>query len=86
MVNKNDDGELFNAKMESEELAYQLADMLGVALYYAGVKKDKLRDAVVIYLESMDNLFGDEEHVEYGFEEIVKIIENLKETREDLFN
>lgn len=86
MINKKDDGELFNAKMESEELAYQLADMLGVALYYAGVKKDKLKDAVLGYLDAMDELFEDDEPTEYGFEEIVKIIEHIKKSKKELFN
>ena len=86
MVNKKEDSELFNAKMESEELAYQLADMMGVALYYAGVKKEDLKDAVLHYLNAMDELFSDEEPTEYGFEEIVQIIEHLKKTKGELFN
>ena len=86
MVNKKDDGELFNAKMESEELAYQLADMMGVALHYAGVKKEKLKDAVLGYLDAMDDLFSDDEPTEYGFEEIVQIIEHLKKSKKELFD
>lgn len=85
MVNKEENSELFNAKMEAEELAYQLADMIGVTLYYAGVKRGNLKDAVMEYLNAMDILFKDEEHVEYGFEEIVKIVEYLKENKKQLF-
>ena len=86
MINKKDDGELFNAKMESEELAYQLADMMGVALYYAGVKKENLKDAVLGYLNAMDELFSDDEPTEYGFEEIVQIVEHLKKNKKELFD
>ncbi len=86
MVNKKDDSELFNAKMESEELAYQLADMMGVTLYYAGVKKENLKDAVLGYLDAMDELFSDDEPTEYGFEEIVQIVEHLKKSQKELFN
>ena len=85
MINKNENSELFNAKMEAEELAYQLADMIGVALYFAGVKRGNLKDAVMEYLNAMDDLFGSDENIEYGFEEIVKIIEYLKENKKHLF-
>ena len=86
MVNKKDDSELFNAKMEAEELAYQLADMMGVTLYYAGVKKENLKDAVLGYLNAMDELFNDDEPTEYGFEEIVQIVEHLKKNKKELFD
>lgn len=84
MVDPNNK-ELFDAELEIEELAMQLADMLGVALYYAGVDKDDLKDAVDGYLHAMDEIFDDSEHTEFGFEEVVQVIEHLKTTRGDLF-
>lgn len=84
---KPEEKELFEAELEIEELAMQLADMLGVALYYAGVKKDNMQEAVDIYLNSMDEVFGDgKDEVEYGFEEIVQVIEFMKANRGDLFD
>lgn len=84
---KPEDRELFEAELEVEELSMQLADMLGVALYYAGVKKENMQEAVDVYLSSMDEVFGDDkDEVEYGFEEIVKVIEYMKANRGDLFD
>lgn len=84
MVNP-ENKELFDAELEIEELAMQLADMLGVALYYAGVDKDNIKDAVDAYLNAMDELFEESEHVEYGFEEVVQVIEHLKSKNPQLF-
>jgi len=84
---KPDDKELFEAELEIEELAMQLADMLGVALYYAGIKKSNMQEAVDVYLNSMEEVFGgDKDDIEYGFEEIVKVIEYMKANRGDLFD
>lgn len=77
--------ELFEAELEIEELATQLADMLGVALFYAGVRKEKLKNAVEAYLDAIDEVFKDSAHVEYGFEEVIMVIEHLKKTRRELF-
>ncbi len=84
MVHPDENKELFNAELEIEELAMQLADMLGVALYYAGVPKDKIREAVDAYLTGMDEIFK-EENIEYGFEEVVEVIEHIKKSRKELF-
>jgi hypothetical protein len=84
---KPDDKKLFEAELEIEELAMQLADMLGVALYYAGVKKENMQNAVDVYLNSMDEVFGDDMgDTEFGFEEIIKVIEYMKANRGDLFD
>ena len=71
-------------EIEIEELAMQLADMLGAALHYAGVKDEKMKDAVDAYLEAIDEVFEDEEG-EMGYEEIIKVIDYLKKTRPNLF-
>lgn len=85
MVGPDDNKELFNAELEIEELAMQLADMLGVALYYAGVKKENIREAVDAYLSGMDEIFVSEE-TEYGFEEVVQVIEHIKSKKSYLFD
>ncbi len=71
--------ELENAEIELEEIAMQLADMLGAALYFAGVKKEDLPKVVDLYLQGIDEVFeGEDEDEEMGFEEVVKVIEHLR--------
>jgi nucleotide-binding universal stress UspA family protein len=78
--------ELEEAEIEIEEIAMQLADMLGAALYFAGVKKDKIPDAVEAYLQGLDEIFEDDEDIaEMGFEEVVKVIEYLQDSHKHLF-
>lgn len=76
--------ELEKAEIEIEEIAMQLADMLGAALYFAGVKKEKLPDAVDAYLQGIDETLGEDDG-EMGFEEVVKVIEALKKSNPKLF-
>lgn len=85
MPNNNLKSALEEAEIEIEEIAMQLADMLGAALYFAGVSKDKLPDAVDAYLQGIDDTFGDDEDGEMGFEEVVKVIESLKKSNPKLF-
>ena len=75
------------AEIEIEEMAMQLADMLGAALYFAGVKKEDLPKAVDLYLKGLDEVFEDEdEDSEMGFEEVVQVIEYLKSKHPKLFH
>ena len=85
MLTKLQNQELFDSKVEIEELAMQLADMLGVALYFAGVKQDKMQEAVEAYLDGIDEVFDDEEDGEMGYEEIIKVIKHLQKTKKHLF-
>jgi hypothetical protein len=77
--------ELVRAEFEIEELAMQLADMLGAALYFAGVKKDNIQQGVDAYLEGIDECLEGEEG-EMGFEEVVQVITHLQRTRPNLFS
>ena len=75
------------AEIEIEEMAMQLADMLGAALYFAGVKKEDLPKAIDLYLKGLDEVFDDEdEDSEMGFEEIIEVIEFLKTKHPKLFH
>jgi hypothetical protein len=69
---------------EIEELAVQLADMLGAALYFAGVKKSKIQDGIDAYLDGIDSFFGDEDG-EMGMEEVIGLINHLKKINPELF-
>jgi hypothetical protein len=78
--------ELERAEIEIEEMAMQLADMLGAALYFAGAKKEDLPKAIDLYLKGLDEVFEDEdEDSEMGFEEVVEVIEYIKTKNPKLF-
>jgi hypothetical protein len=83
-MSKSHEDNLEEIELEIEELACQLADMLGVALYFAGVKEKNMQKAVDAYLSGIDEVFEDEDGT-MGFEEIIKIIKHLQKTRKDLF-
>jgi hypothetical protein len=70
---------------EIEELAVQLADMLGAALYFAGVKKPRIQDAIDAYLDGIDDYFEDSDG-EMGMEEVIGLIKHLKKNKPELFN
>ncbi|MDX1808091.1 MAG: hypothetical protein R3331_00995 [Sulfurospirillaceae bacterium] len=79
------DNEINEIELEIEELAMQLTDMLHVALYFAGVKKDKLEEAVDAYVNAIDEVFKDDDDGEMGIEEIITIIEHIKKSHPRLF-
>jgi len=86
MGNKSLNDELQEAEFELEEIAMQLADMLGAALHFAGVKEEKIPDAVDAYLKNLDELFDDDENTaEMGYEEVVQVINSLKTSHPNLF-
>ena len=80
-MNQNEE---FEEDVSLEEMSFMLQDTLKATMYFAGVKKTKLEDAIDAYLEAIDEVFGDEEGI-VGFEEIVKTIEHLKKTKSQLF-
>jgi len=86
MSNKTLKDELEEAEFELDEIAMQLADMLGAALHFAGVKENKIPDAVDAYLKGLDEIFEDDEATaEMGYEEVVQVINSLKTTHKHLF-
>jgi len=76
--------ENYEEEVSLEEMSFMLQDTLRAALYFAGVKKSKIEDAIDAYLDAIDEVFADEEGV-VGFEEIVKAVEHLKKTKPALF-
>lgn len=69
-------------KLDFEDLALEVIDMLGVALHFAGVKPENIEKAIDAYLEELDNL---DEDTSYGQKEIIEVIQSLKNKRKDLF-
>ncbi len=85
MLTKSKDQELFDSKVEVEELAMQLADMLGAALYFAGVKENRMQEAVEAYLNAIDEVFENEDIEKMGYEDIVRTIKYLQRNKGYLF-
>lgn len=67
-----------------QELAEQLVDSLGAALYFAGVKKDKIQEALEAYEALLDDESFDENAL-YGIDEIIETINLLRQKRAELF-
>lgn len=65
---------------EIEELSIQLSDMLCVALHLSGIKESSIQEALDAYIEGLD-----EQSLEYGVQEILQNIENLKQTHPQFF-
>ncbi len=86
MRNNNLTDALEEAEFELDEIAMQLADMLGAALHFAGVKEESIPDAVDAYLRGLDEIFDDdEETAEMGYEEVIQVINSIKVTHKHLF-
>ncbi len=76
---------LNEAEKEIEELSTQLVDMLEVAFYFAGLKKENLKNAIEIYLNGIDEYYANNDDGEMGVDEIIEVIENIKKTKPELF-
>ncbi|WP_273403552.1 hypothetical protein [Campylobacter avium] len=66
-----------------ENLQYELNITLEAALLLAGVKKDRLEDAVQRYIECVDDVLDGYEGDE---NEVLVLISHLKNTDKDLFS
>lgn len=86
MEKKDLQHELQRAEEEIEEMAMQLADMLGAALF-CGREKEDLPKAIDLYLKSIDEVFEDEDDdMEMGFDEIIEVITYMKNKYPKLFH
>lgn len=71
-------------EQEIEDLTIHLADMLEATLIFAGVKEDRVEEAVKAYIDSLDDVFEDDDG-EMGYKEIVLVINELKKIKPKLF-
>ena len=76
---------LNEAEKEIEELSTQLVDMLEVAFYFAGLKKENFKNAIEIYLNGIDEYYANNEDGEMGVDEIIEVIKYIKKTKPKLF-
>ena len=71
---------------EIEELSLHLADMLEVALIYAGAKKEKIEKIAKLYVDSIDEALKDDDSEEMDREDIITVIEYVRSKNPELFN
>lgn len=66
-------------EMSLEEMALEVVDMLGVALIFAGAKKQNVEKLIELYSSQMDKFYELlPEDAPYGRDEMVEIIKSLK--------
>ena len=71
---------------ENQELSLHLADMLEVALIYAGAKKEKIEKVANLYVESIDEALKDDDSEEMDREDIITVIEYVRSKNPELFS
>lgn len=79
-MNQNNNKTLKN---ELENLQYELGIVLEAMLLYAGVKREKLENAIEVYIDNIDNVL--ENSNKEGVDEILEVVEFLKNKYKDFF-
>ncbi|HED6832636.1 TPA: hypothetical protein R5151_001108 [Campylobacter coli] len=72
-----------NLKNELEDLRYELSIVLEAMLLYAGVKREKLENAIEAYIDNIDNVL--ENSNKEGVDEVLEVVEFLKNQHPELF-
>ncbi|EAK5529251.1 hypothetical protein B4R09_00760 [Campylobacter lari] len=70
-------------KEEIENLQYELSIVLEAMLLFAGVKRSKLEKAIEIYIDCIDEVCQNTQ--KEGVDEILEVVEYLKNHHKDLF-
>ncbi|ENY6719928.1 hypothetical protein ACFZWW_000780 [Campylobacter jejuni] len=79
-MNQNNNKTLKN---ELENLQYELGIVLEAMFLYAGVKREKLENAIEVYIDNIDNVL--ENSNKKGVDEILEVVEFLKNKYKDFF-
>lgn len=61
--------------LEINELALEVMDMLGVALYFAGAKEHKIDTLIDLYAKELDCV---DENLPYNQEQMILLIQTLQ--------
>ncbi|EDP6893991.1 hypothetical protein GQR61_07050 [Campylobacter lari] len=72
-----------NFKEEIENLQYELSIVLEAMLLFAGVKRAKLEKAIETYIDCIDEVCQNTQ--KEGVDEILEVVEYLKNHHKDLF-
>ncbi|MBK1971071.1 hypothetical protein JG677_07045 [Campylobacter sp. TTU-622] len=70
-------------EQEIKDLTYELNVVLEAMLLYAGVKRNKLEEAIEIYIENIDTIL--EHSTKEGVDEILEVVEYIREHYKQLF-
>ncbi|EMS7183537.1 hypothetical protein WK198_000202 [Campylobacter lari] len=70
-------------KEEIENLQYELSIVLEAMFLFAGVKRTKLEKAIEIYIDCIDEVCQNTQ--KEGVDEILEVVEYLKNHHKDLF-
>lgn len=66
-----------------EDLQYELSITLEAMLLYAGVKKEKLEQAIELYIDNIDEISKNSE--KEGVDEIIEVVEHLRKNHLEIF-
>ncbi|HDZ5373058.1 TPA: hypothetical protein SF212_001096 [Campylobacter jejuni] len=66
-----------------KDLQYELSIVLEAMLLYAGVKREKLENAIEAYIDNIDNVLENSD--KEGVDEILEVVEFLKNKYKDFF-
>ncbi|MFQ6342101.1 hypothetical protein [Campylobacter sp. VTCC 70190] len=72
-----------NLKNELEDLRYELSIVLEAMLLYAGVKREKLENAIEAYIDNIDRIL--ETSNKEGVDEVLEVVEFLRNNYKELF-
>ena len=70
-------------KEEYEELALEILDMLGVALHFAGAKKQSIEKLIDIYIQEVEQ---NDDDAAYDQEAIISLINQIKKKNPQFFD
>ena len=68
---------------EYEELALEILDMLGVALHFAGAKKQSIEKLIDIYIQEVEQ---NDDDAAYDQEAIISLINQIKKKNPQFFD
>lgn len=70
-----------------EQVALEVMDMLGSALYFAGAKEECIDELIELYPKQIDKYFAKlPQDAEYGQKEMIDIIQSLKKDYPKFFH
>lgn len=75
----------YENEVSVEELSYELDVMLQAMLLCAGVKREKLEKACDLYIENIDDVLESLDESVSGADEILAVVEFLKDKHKELF-
>ena len=70
-------------KIAEQDLIYEINILLDAMLLYAGVRRERLADAVQLYIENIDTVLANSDAS--GADEVIAVVEFLRGKHAELF-